>query len=599
MKYHRHLPVSATRFIRPLLSGCLALWTAPLCAVSPYAPDANTLHLWHLNESVTPATNALSGGISLEALANGATIGNASFAGFGNALNTADAGQSGTTLAEKDALLAALPLVSGSSDDAPVTLADTLTGAFTFEALVRIDFDPLLNLAGRGSGMQIFSGEGDGSSDRIFQWRLNPVGYGLGDITVPRLEFINLRQGGAIQSLIIVIPTNGPNAILSNAWYHVAVTYNGNDNTADNFRVYWTSLTNLTPLANLISTATMTDDLSAAPCDFVLGNEGRATGGSSDNFVGAIDEVRISRAARDPNEFVFRGLPLVTASSFEAGTTNFPANTLDGNLNSRWSAGGDGEWISYDLGRYDLVQSVDIAFYQGNTRTATFDVLLSNDNLNWRTVLTNAVSSGSTLALQNFNFADWPARYVRIVGHGNSVNNFNSFTEVVIHSTVPPDSDADGLPDVWEMFYFTNLTQTATGDPDADLLSNADEFIRGTNPDHPAELGDQDHDGLPDDWELTHFGSLAQSALDDFDNDGFSNLQELQYDTNPASATSFPVGPAVTYLPIEDGNPTTSEYGYAGASSINTVNFVHNALHTENPERAAQVLAEFAEAICP
>ena len=80
MKYHRHLPVSATRFIRPLLLGCLALWTAPLCAVSPYAPDANTLHLWHLNESVTPATNALSGGISLEALANGATLGNASFA---------------------------------------------------------------------------------------------------------------------------------------------------------------------------------------------------------------------------------------------------------------------------------------------------------------------------------------------------------------------------------------------------------------------------------------------------------------------------------------------------------------------------------------
>lgn len=543
------------------------------------------MQLWHLDEAGTPCTNALAGGISLAVLANGAALGNASFPGFVNALNTADAGQAGTVLADKDALLSALPLVNGTGDDAPVTLDDITTGSFTFEAVVRVDFDPLLNLSGRGSGMQIFSGEGDGSVDRVFQWRLDPVGYGPGDTTVPRLEFINLRQGGSIQSIVIPIPTNGPNAIASNQWYHVAATYNGSDSTAENFRAYWTSLTNETGLANLIGTATLLNDLALASCDFVVGNEGRATGGSSDNFVGLIDEVRISRAARDPNEFVFRGLPLVTASGYEAGTTNFPGNTLDGNLNSRWSAGGDGEWISFDLGRYDLAQSVDIAFHQGDTRVAVFDVLLSNDNLDWRTALSSNVSSGTTLALQSFDFADWPARYVRIVGHGNSVNNVNSFTEVVIHSTTPPDTDADGLPDVWELFYFTNLTQTLAGDPDADMLSNADEFLRGTDPNQPTDFGDLDHDGLPDDWELTHFGSLAESALDDFDGDGHSNLQELQYDTNPASTASFPVGPAVTYIPIEDGNPTTSEYGYAGSSSINTVNFVHNALHTENGQQ--------------
>lgn len=555
----------------------------PSPALTPYSADVNTLQLWHLDENATPCTNALAGGTNLTSLANGATLNNPSFSGFGTALSTFDGGQSSTT--QKDALLSALPLANGTADDVPLNLADPATGAFTFEALVRVDFNPALNLASRGSGMQILSGEGDGSADRVFQWRLNPVGYGPGDTTVPRLEFINLRQGGAIQSILVTIPTNGPNSIASNHWYHVAVTYNGSENTADNFRAYWTSLTNATVTANLIGSALMAEDLAVAGCDFVIGNEGRANGGSTDNFVGLIDEVRISRLARDPNEFVFRGLPLVTASSYEPGTTNVPANTLDGNLNSRWSAQGDGEWISYDLGRYELVESVDMAFYLGNTRTATFDVLLSNDNLNWRMALTNAVSSGTTLALQNFDFSDWPARYVRIVGHGNSVNNFNSFTEVVVNSSAPPDTDADGLPDAWEMFYFTNLTQMLSGDPDADLVSNADEFLQGSDPNHPGELGDQDQDGLPDDWEQTHFGSLAQSALDDFDNDGYSNLQELQYDTDPANAASFPVGPAVTYIPIEDGNPATSEYGYAGSSSINTVNFVHNALHTENGQQ--------------
>jgi hypothetical protein len=41
----------------------------------------------------------------------------------------------------------------------------------------------------------------------------------------------------------------------------------------------------------------------------------------------------------------------------------------------------------------------------------------------------------------------------------------------------------------------------------------------------------------------------------------------------------------MSYVPIEDGNPNTSEFGYAGSSSINTVNFVHNALHTENGQQ--------------
>ena len=40
-------------------------------------------------------------------------------------------------------------------------------------------------------------------------------------------------------------------------------------------------------------------------CDFVLGNEGRATGGSTGNFIGLIDEVRISRVARADDQMFF------------------------------------------------------------------------------------------------------------------------------------------------------------------------------------------------------------------------------------------------------------------------------------------------------
>ena len=44
------------------------------------------------------------------------------------------------------------------------------------------------------------------------------------------------------------------------------------------------------------------------------------------------------------------------------------------------------------------------------------------------------------------------------------------------------DTDGDGLSDLWEQQYFGNLTQTATGDSDADGLNNLQEFLQGRNP---------------------------------------------------------------------------------------------------------------------
>ena len=48
---------------------------------------------------------------------------------------------------------------------------------------------------------------------------------------------------------------------------------------------------------------------------------------------------------------------------------------------------------------------------------------------------------------------------------------------------------------------------------------------------------DSDNDGIPNDWEMFYFGSLAQSATGDADNDGTNNLAEYNADTNPAAAT--------------------------------------------------------------
>lgn len=52
---------------------------------------------------------------------------------------------------------------------------------------------------------------------------------------------------------------------------------------------------------------------------------------------------------------------------------------------------------------------------------------------------------------------------------------------------------------------------------------------------------DSDGDGLPDNWEIAHFGNLDQGAEDDPDQDGASNLVELQRGSDPNFAEAVVV----------------------------------------------------------
>jgi hypothetical protein len=47
---------------------------------------------------------------------------------------------------------------------------------------------------------------------------------------------------------------------------------------------------------------------------------------------------------------------------------------------------------------------------------------------------------------------------------------------------------------------------------------------------------DTDADGLPDSWETEHFGNLDQGPSDDYDNDGKTNLEEYNANTDPTKA---------------------------------------------------------------
>jgi len=78
------------------------------------------------------------------------------------------------------------------------------------------------------------------------------------------------------------------------------------------------------------------------------------------------------------------------------------------------------------------VNEVGIAWFRGDRRQAHFDIEVSMDGSTWSNVFSGS-SSGVTIGLQGYGFADVQARYVRIVGHGNTNNDWNSITEVEVH----------------------------------------------------------------------------------------------------------------------------------------------------------------------
>lgn len=141
----------------------------------------------------------------------------------------------------------------------------------------------------------------------------------------------------------------------------------------------------------------------------------------------------------------------VKASSHDG---NVPQNTRDGDLTTRWSAKGDGQWIAYELELCDTVLALKIAWHKGDTRVASFDIEVADaPNGPW-TPVHSGDSAGNTLEFETVDIPDTPACFVRIVGHGNSsphaaINPWTSIAEVEIEGLDPepePDPEPTTVP---------------------------------------------------------------------------------------------------------------------------------------------------------
>jgi hypothetical protein len=256
----------------------------------PYTADSNTLHLWHITETTVPVVDSGTGGVNLTSLGTGSgnSLGNTSYPGFGNAYKGVQVAETG---------LLAKPFATGGTDDTPVTTFwNQSTGAFTYEMILRVDFDPVAAANGFEPNLITFEND-NGGGGRVFQWNLTKTAGAY------NLNFTNIAAGTSTSNALTV--TQGH-------WYHAAVAYNGA--AVNNMTFYWTDMgTDALPdgsatVAASAGTATMGSSLSAngaTAADWAIGSEGRSTGGNTGQWAGLIDEVRVSDIARTSGQFIF------------------------------------------------------------------------------------------------------------------------------------------------------------------------------------------------------------------------------------------------------------------------------------------------------
>ncbi|OAS16087.1 OmpL47-type beta-barrel domain-containing protein [Paenibacillus oryzisoli] len=147
-----------------------------------------------------------------------------------------------------------------------------------------------------------------------------------------------------------------------------------------------------------------------------------------------------------PDRFITYPIQAVSASAgYHASFP--PASAIDGDLTTRYAAKGITHWIQFDLGEVKPIRSVLLAFLKGDVDKYNFDLQVSEDGMNWKTVYSGK-SSGKTAGLEIFQFGKENARYVKYNGKGNSKDTWNNINEIYIGGdsdvTAPTTKDDAG-----------------------------------------------------------------------------------------------------------------------------------------------------------
>lgn len=121
---------------------------------------------------------------------------------------------------------------------------------------------------------------------------------------------------------------------------------------------------------------------------------------------------------------------LSATASHSPEPENPPTNAFDDDISTRWASTDTCE-IVLDLGASTYVEVVVAAFWKYTERVTYYEIHASEDGVNY-----NEYFNGSTVQGEEFDYIPIKSniRYIKVVGHGNSYNNWTSLLELVPYS---------------------------------------------------------------------------------------------------------------------------------------------------------------------
>lgn len=153
-----------------------------------------------------------------------------------------------------------------------------------------------------------------------------------------------------------------------------------------------------------------------------------------------------------------------SASSSIDWSEKYPmTGTYDGVINdetkNRWSANGTGNWVAYDLGEVKNIHSVAIAGYKALSREYKFEIAVSDDGSNYKTVIAEAQT---TLESDRnvFKLGDVSARYVKITGNYSSNSTWVGISEVRFYESEQMENDDQAA---WNAYFYNASVNAKVG----------------------------------------------------------------------------------------------------------------------------------------
>ena len=127
---------------------------------------------------------------------------------------------------------------------------------------------------------------------------------------------------------------------------------------------------------------------------------------------------------------------------------DYPVNTIDGNISTKWTSDGDDKWLLFTLDAPFKISYLALAFLQGQNYESYFDILASRDNATWDKILTGEASCKFSGERQVFDipalYSNTEYLYFKFVGHGNSLSLLNNVSEIKLFGTPQQNSNQSG-----------------------------------------------------------------------------------------------------------------------------------------------------------